>query len=205
MQAVGTEAGDVRKVRVVRVGQYAEGKRGGETQGRVVAVNVGEQEMIRLHGISCHEETTCGDTQEAFGAFQGGGTGEAAFGAAVAHDEAGDAAFETVLIEIGEQLTEALVGPAAGVREQVDEGIEDDEMGVDPVNCFKEAGKILWEREGAMARGMRGVVGVMDVREGFDAGKIGSPGGEQLELGRGKVPMGGDNDNPTLKGRRAVR
>ena len=88
---------------------------------------------------------------ETFGAFEDGGTGEATFGTAVTYDEASDAAFDQVLIEIGEQLTEALVGPAAGVGEQVDEGIEDDEMGVDAVDRFKEAGKIFWEGEGAMA------------------------------------------------------
>jgi hypothetical protein len=108
--------------------------------------------MIRLHGISGHEETTCGNTQEPFGAFEDGGTGEAAFGAAVAHDEAGDAAFEEVLIEVGEELAQALVGPAAGIGEHVDEGVEDDEIGLDPVDSFKQAGKILWEREGTLAR-----------------------------------------------------
>ena len=76
-------------------------------------MNVGKQEMIRLHGISGHQETACGNMQETFGAFEDGGTGEAAFGAAVAHDETGDAAFDQMLIEIGEQLTQALVGPAA--------------------------------------------------------------------------------------------
>jgi hypothetical protein len=130
----------------------------------VVAVNVGEEEMIRLYGISGHEETACGDPVETLGAFEDGGTGEAAFGAAVAHDEAGDAAFYEVLIEIGEEPPQALVGPAAGVGEQVDERIEDDEVGVHSVDCFKEAGKILGEREGAITRGVRGVLGVMDVR-----------------------------------------
>jgi hypothetical protein len=200
---MSAKAGDVRKIRVERVGQYAQAQRRG--QGSVVAVNVGQQEMIRLHGISGHEETTCGNTQETFGTFEDGGTGEAAFGAAVAHDEAGDAAFYEVLIEIGEQLTEALVGPAAGVGEQVDEGIEDDERGVHPVDGRKEARKILREREGAMTGGVRGVVGVMDVRKDFDAGKICSPGREELELGRGRVPMRGNDDNSALKRWRAIR
>jgi hypothetical protein len=202
---MSAEAGDVRKIRVGRRGQYAQAQRGGEAQGRVVGVNVGQEEMVRLHGISCHEQTTCSDCLETLGAFQDGGTGETAFGAAIAHDETGNAAFETVLIEIGEQLTQALVGPTAGARQQVDEGIEDDEMGFDPVDCFKEAGKVLWEREGAIPRWVRGVVGVMDVRKGLDAGKIGSPFGEQLELGRGNVLVRGNENNPALKARRAVR
>ena len=78
-------------------------------------------------------------------------------------------------------------------------------MSVNTVDGFKEAEKIIWEAEGAKARWMRGVLGVMDVREDFDPGKIGPPGGEQLELGRGKVLMGGNDDNPALKGRRAIR
>jgi hypothetical protein len=202
---MGTKGGDVRKIRVERVGQYVEGERGSQGQGGVVGVHVGEQEMIRLHGISCHEETACGDPLETFGTFEDGGTGEAAFGPTVAHDEAGDAAFEQVLIEIGEETAQASVGPAAGVGEQVDEGIEDDEMGVHPVDRFEEEGKILWEREGAMTRRVRGVFRVIDVREDFDAGKIGTPFGEQLELGRGHVPMRGNDDNATLKRWRAIR
>jgi hypothetical protein len=76
---------------------------------------------------------------------------------------------------------------------------------VNPVDGFKEAGKILWEREGAIPRWVRGGLGVMDVRKDFDPGKIGSPGGEQLELGRGRVLMRGNDDNAALKGRRAIR
>jgi hypothetical protein len=171
----------------------------------MVTVDVGEQEMIRLHRISCHEETAGGDPLETLGAFEGGGTGEAAFGPAVAHDEAGDAAFYEVLIEISEQTPQALVGPAAGVGEQVDEGVEDDEIGVDLVDCFKEEGKILWEREGAITGKVRGVLGVVDVREDLDTGKVCSPGREQLELGRGRVPMRGNDDNSTLNRRRAIK
>ena len=55
LQAMGAKGGHVRKVWVVRVGLDVEGERGGEAQGRVVTVNVGQQEMIRMHGISCHE------------------------------------------------------------------------------------------------------------------------------------------------------
>jgi hypothetical protein len=202
---MGTRGGDTRKIRVESIGQYAEGKRGSQGQGGVVTVNVGEQELIRLHGISCHEEMACGDPVETLGAFEGGGTGEAAFGAAVAYDEAGDAAFYEVLIEIGEQLPQALVCPAAGVGEQVDEGIEDDQMSFDPVDSFEEARKILWESEGAIPRWVRGVVGVMDVREDLDVGKICSPSREELELGCDRVPMRGNDDNSALKRRRVIR
>jgi hypothetical protein len=78
-------------------------------------------------------------------------------------------------------------------------------MGVHPVDCLEEAGKILWEGEGAIKRRVRGVLGVMDVRKDFDTGKIGSPSGEQLELGSGRVPMRGNDDNTALKGGRAIR
>lgn len=50
--------------------------------------------------------------QEALGAFEDGGTGQAATGSAVADKEAGDVAFYEVLVKIGEEVVEALVSPA---------------------------------------------------------------------------------------------
>jgi hypothetical protein len=38
---MGAKAGDVSKIRVERIGQNAQGERGGETQGGVVTVNMG--------------------------------------------------------------------------------------------------------------------------------------------------------------------
>jgi hypothetical protein len=161
---VGAKGCDMGKIGAESIGQYAEAECGSQDQGGVVAVHVGEEEMIRLYGISCHQQTACGDPMETLGTFEDGGTGEAAFGAAVTHDEAGNTAFYKVLIQIGEEPPQALVGPAAGVREQVDEGIEDDEVSINPVDRFEEEGKILWEREGAITRRVGGVLGVVDVR-----------------------------------------
>jgi hypothetical protein len=45
----------------------------------------------------------------------------------------------------------------------------------------------------------------MDVRKDLDAGKICTPGSEQLELSRGNVLVRSDDDNPALSGRCAIR
>jgi hypothetical protein len=73
---------------------------------------VGQEEVIRLDGIRCEEKTADGDGEEALGAFEDGGSGMAAEGRTVADEQAGNVAFDEVLVEISEQMTEALVGPA---------------------------------------------------------------------------------------------
>ena len=75
----------------------------------------------------------------------------AAFGSRVADEEAGDVAFDEALVEVGEQVAETLVGPAAVAREQTDKGVEDDETGIDAFDSVEEAGEILRERERTIA------------------------------------------------------
>jgi hypothetical protein len=131
-------------------------------------LGVGQKEVRGIDGIRRKEQPTGSDAQKALGAFQDGGAGVATFSRTVANKQASHVAFDQMLIEVSKEMTQALVGPAAGVGEQIDERVENDETGVHAFNSFKETGQILGEGEGTIARWMRGFFGVLDVREDFD-------------------------------------
>ncbi len=136
--------------------------------------------------------------------FEGGWSSQFAFGPAVAHEQTGDIAFDESLVEVYEQMTEVLVGGTRLVWEQVDEGIEDHETGVHACDGMEEGEKIFWEREGTIASGVKFRDGLLDEREEFDAGKVCSQGGKELELSGGGIGIGGYDDNAALDGRCAV-
>ncbi len=194
--------GDVRKVGIIRERLDLEDKGWGE--GRMDIRYVAQKELVGLHRMVGEQQTADGVSQEAFGAFADGGTGVAAFGRTVANKEAGDVVFDQVLIEIGEETPDALVGPAVGVGEEIDERVEDDKTSVDAFNRFKEAGKILRKGEGTIAGWVRGVFGVLDVREDFNAREIGSHSSEQWELGSSCIGCRCDDDNTALNGWSAI-
>ena len=52
-----------------------------------------------------------GNVNEMVGAFENRWSGVATFGRAVADEEAGDVTFDEALVEIDEQMFEALIGP----------------------------------------------------------------------------------------------
>ena len=56
---------------------------------------------------------TDGDGGEVFGTFKDGWAGVSAFGMTMAGDEAGDVVFDEVLVKVGEETSEMLVGAAA--------------------------------------------------------------------------------------------
>ena len=65
---------------------------------------VTEQDVIRLyrvHGVWSEQQTAGGNSEEVIGLFEDGGFGVAAFGATVAHEQAGDVVGEEVLVEVG--------------------------------------------------------------------------------------------------------
>jgi hypothetical protein len=144
---------DVRNGSVCRERQNVEDESGSES--RVAREGVAQEEAIGLEGVMSKQETTDSDGEEAPGAFEGRGSGVTAFSRTAANKQAGDVACDQALIEIGKQMGEALVGPATVVREQVDEGIENDETCVDPFDGVFEAGKVQRESEGTVAGGVR--------------------------------------------------
>ncbi len=141
---------------------------------------------------------------EVVGFFERGGLGVAAFGATVAQDKAGDAVVDEEMVEIGEQVAETLFGITVVTREQMDEGIEDDEAGVDAFNGGKEVGEIFRDGEDACFGGRevrvlgKVGIGVGDEREDFDAVKVGPEVDEVLALGGVGIGKGGDDDNTAL-------
>ena len=66
--------------------------------------DVTEEKTVWLEGVVGEEETAGGGREEVVGAFEGGGSGVAAFGWAIANEEAGDVALDEVLVEVGEQM-----------------------------------------------------------------------------------------------------
>jgi hypothetical protein len=101
--------GNGRDFGVVGVAPDLEDERGGESD--MGTFDVREQQLMGVEGIRGEEHAIGGDAQKALGAFQDGWTGVAAFGWTVANDEAGEVAFDQVLIEISEELAQALVSP----------------------------------------------------------------------------------------------
>jgi hypothetical protein len=75
-------------------------------------LGVREQEVRRIDGIRRKEHATGSNAQEALGALEDGGAGVATFSRTVANKEAGDVAFDQMLIEVSKEVTQALVGPA---------------------------------------------------------------------------------------------
>jgi hypothetical protein len=75
-------------------------------------LDVGEQEGGGLHGVTGEQELAGCDREETPGAFEERGSGPTASGGAVTDKQAGETAFGQVLIEIGEQVSETLIGPA---------------------------------------------------------------------------------------------
>lgn len=63
---------------------------------------VAQEETVGFDGVGGEEETADGDDGEMVAAFEGGGFGVSASGVAVAHEQAGDAAFDQVLVEVRE-------------------------------------------------------------------------------------------------------
>ena len=80
-------------------GEGSEFKCQGRCERAVVVFDVTEEKAIRVEGVVCEEETASGSGEEVFGAFEGGGSGVAAFGGTVADEEAGDVAFDEALVE----------------------------------------------------------------------------------------------------------
>ncbi len=146
----------------------------GRCEGGVATFGVAEEKAIRLGWVGRKEKATDGDGREVVRLFQDGWSGLFAFGPTVAHKETGDVAFDESLIEVYEQMTEVLVGGARLAWEQVDEGIEDHETGVHAFDRLEEGEKIFWEREGTIASRVKFRRGLLDEREEFDAGKVGS-------------------------------
>ena len=59
-----------------------------------------------------------------------------------------------MLVEFVKQIGETAFGPTLVVGEQFDEGVENDELGVDAFDGCKETGQVLWEGEGTVAGGV---------------------------------------------------
>src|SRR5262249_49439701 len=123
-----------------------------------------EEEVIGLEGITGDEQMAAGNVFEAFRTFEDGWAGAVTFAWAVADEDAGDVTGDEVLVEFFEQVRETAVGPALTVGECFDEGIDDDEFGVDAFNGFIEAWEILGKGEGTIAGGASGSCGVVDKR-----------------------------------------
>ena len=155
--------------------------------------------MRKREGIRCEKEMADGLPAEAVGAFEDRGTSLATFGRTVANEEAGDVACNEVQPQVIKEVSETIVGPAAVVGKEIDEGIKNDEAGVDAVDGFKEAGKIMRERKGTIAGGVGCSCRVMDAGEDFDTREVGPEGGEQSELDGCSIDIGCDEYNATLE------
>ena len=149
LEGVSAKDGKVWKGRIMGMRGYVELERGNE--GGVTTESVAEEDVVGLHGGGGQEDATGRVGGEVVGALQDGWAGVAAFGVTGTGDEAGDGVFDAVLVEIGEEVTETLVGPALVAREEADEGVEDDEFGVDALDGLREEWEVLWEREGTIA------------------------------------------------------
>jgi hypothetical protein len=82
-------------------------------------------------------------------------SGVASFGVTITGEEAGDVVFYEVLVQVCEQVTEMLVGPASITGEEADEWVEYDETSCDAVYGLKEGGEIFWDGKGMMVGGVR--------------------------------------------------
>jgi hypothetical protein len=63
--------------------------------------DVAQEETMGLEGIGGKQETADGDGVEVVGSFEDGWLGKTTFSMTVAGDEAGDVAFDKVLVEVG--------------------------------------------------------------------------------------------------------
>ncbi len=185
-----------------------EDERGGE--GAVLVEGMAEQDVRGLHGIGGEQEMADGGGGKVVGFFERGGLGMAAFGATVAQEEAGDAVVDEEMVEIGEQVAETLFGVTVVTREQMDEGIEDDEFGVDAFDSGEEVGEVFGDGEDARV-GRREVrvlgkmgIGVGDEGEDVDVVEIGTEVDEVLTLRGVGIGKGGDDDDAALDGGRTV-
>ena len=87
----------------------------------------------------------------------------AAFGTAIAEEEAGDVAFNKTIVEVEEEVAEAVVGATFVTGQEVDEWVKDDKFGIGVVDGFEEVGEVVWEGEGTVAAGTRFLELVGDV------------------------------------------
>jgi hypothetical protein len=142
---VGIQKGQVREIGVVREGLDLEDE--GWGRGSVATQGVAEEEAVGQEGVVGEEEAADGGGEEVVGAFEDGGASVTATGGAVADEEAGDMLFDEAEVEIVEQMAEALVGSARSAGEEADEGVEDDEAGIDALDGLEEGRGILWEGE----------------------------------------------------------
>jgi hypothetical protein len=202
LEGVMTLDGDVGEIGIGGQGLDVEGECGGE--GAVLVEGMAEQDVLGLHGIGGEQEMAGGDGGKVVGFFERGGLGMAAFGATVAQEEAGDAVVDEEMVEIGEQVAETLFGVTVVTREQVDEGIEDDEAGVDTFDSGEEVGEVFGEGEDARFGGRevrvlgKVRVGVGDEGEDVDVVKVGPQVDEVLALGGVGIGKGGDDDDTAL-------
>ncbi len=147
-----------------------------------------------------------GSGGEVVGFFEGSGFGMAAFGATVAQEEAGDGVFDEEVVEVGEEVAETLFGVAIVAGEEMDEGVKDDEAGIDALDGGEEVGEVFGEREdarvGGRERGILGELGVGVGNEGedFDAVEVGTQVDELLTLSGVGIGKGCDDDDATPDG-----
>ena len=113
LEGMGSLDGDVGKVGMVWQGLDVEFESWGK--GGMTIEGVAEEETIGLEWIGGKKQTADGNGGEVVGFFEGGGSGVTAFGTAMAGEETGDVTFDEMLVEIGEEMGEALVGPAVVV------------------------------------------------------------------------------------------
>ena len=108
LQAVGVPSNEVRQVGVV--GMWLNLEDEGREEGAMVALGVAQKEVFGLEGVGGKQETADRDGGEEVGVFQDGWSGVAAFSRTTANEEAGDVAFNELLVEVEEQIAEAVVG-----------------------------------------------------------------------------------------------
>lgn len=101
-------------------------------------------------------------------------------------------------------MVEMASGTTALPGERVDEGVEDDEAGIELVDGVEEKGKIFGQAEGTTLGWMRRGGRVLDIGEDLDVREVGSQVGKLLELGGGGIGVGGDDDDVALDGWGAV-
>ena len=110
LQAMGTLDCEVGMGGVTKEGLDLEGERwsGRCVDGAVMA----QEEMIGEHGIGCEQEMAGRNGSKMVGAFEQGRSSQSATGRTIADQEAGHIALDKALIEVGEEMAEAFVGPA---------------------------------------------------------------------------------------------
>jgi hypothetical protein len=75
-------------------------------------------------------------------------TGVTAFGCAVADEETGNVALDEMLVEVDEEVAEALACPTIFAGEEEGEGVEYYESGVDAVDGVEEGCEVFGKGEG---------------------------------------------------------